>query len=62
MESAPDPMILNLGMTKIKLAKEEDNADQYTFVEKRRAALERYLNRTAQHPSLRVDPDFRYRQ
>ena len=55
-------MILNLGMTKIKLAKEEDNADQYTFVEKRRAALERYLNRTAQHPSLRVDPDFRYRQ
>jgi len=54
---APDKSIV--GMTKIKLAKEEDNADQYTFVEKRRAALERYLNRTAQHPSLRVDPDFR---
>eukprot|EP00088_Acartia_fossae_P007330 TRINITY_DN13434_c0_g1_i1.p1 TRINITY_DN13434_c0_g1~~TRINITY_DN13434_c0_g1_i1.p1 ORF type:complete len:569 (+),score=186.17 TRINITY_DN13434_c0_g1_i1:40-1746(+) len=54
---APDKSVL--GMTKIKLAKEEDNADQYTFVEKRRAALERYLNRTAQHPSLRVDPDFR---
>ena len=30
------------------------------FVEKRRAALERYLNRTASHPNLRVDPDFRY--
>ena len=29
------------------------------FVEKRRAALERYLNRTASHPNLRVDPDFR---
>ena len=29
------------------------------FVEKRRAALERYLNRTGCHPSLRVDPDFR---
>ena len=29
------------------------------FVEKRRAALERYLNRTAGHPNLRVDPDFR---
>jgi len=54
---APDKSIV--GMTKIKLAKEEDNADQYTFVEKRRAALERYLNRTAHHPSLRVDPDFR---
>lgn len=54
---APDKSVV--GMTKIKLAKEEDNADQYTFVEKRRAALERYLNRTAQHQSLRVDPDFR---
>ena len=29
------------------------------FVEKRRASLERYLNRTAGHPNLRVDPDFR---
>ena len=29
------------------------------FVEKRRASLERYLNRTASHPNLRVDPDFR---
>jgi sorting nexin-1/2 len=30
------------------------------FVEKRRASLERYLNRTASHQNLRVDPDFRY--
>ena len=30
------------------------------FVERRRASLERYLNRTAGHPNLRVDPDFRY--
>ena len=29
------------------------------FVERRRSALERYLNRTAQHPILRMDPDFR---
>ena len=29
------------------------------FVEKRRAALERFLNRTACHSSLRTDPDFR---
>ncbi len=28
-------------------------------MERRRAALERYLNRTAAHPSLRTDPDFR---
>ena len=29
------------------------------FVERRRAALERYLNRTATYSSLRTDPDFR---
>ncbi|XP_071450479.1 sorting nexin-2-like [Hetaerina americana] len=29
------------------------------FVERRRAALERYLRRTANHPILRVDPDVR---
>ncbi len=31
----------------------------FQFVERRRAALERYMNRTAAHPSLRTDPDFR---
>jgi len=54
---APDKSVI--GMTKIKMSKEEDNSDQSDFVEKRRAALERYLNRTASHQSLRVDPDFR---
>lgn len=29
------------------------------FVERRRAALERFLARTASHPSLRTDPDLR---
>ena len=29
------------------------------FLERRRHALERFLNRTAAHPSLRTDPDFR---
>merc|ERR1712241_853298 len=38
---------------------EGENATQSEFVEKRRASLERYLNRTAGHPNLRVDPDFR---
>merc|ERR1719495_965359 len=54
---APDKSVI--GMTKIKMSKEDESSDQSDFVEKRRAALERYLNRTANHPSLRVDPDFR---
>ena len=29
------------------------------FIERRRAALERFLNRTAAHSVLRMDPDFR---
>lgn len=53
----PDKSVL--GMTKVKMSKEEDASSQSEFVEKRRAALERYLNRTASHPNLRVDPDFR---
>ena len=29
------------------------------FIQRRRAALERFLNRSAAHPVLRMDPDFR---
>lgn len=29
------------------------------FIERRRAALERYVRRTAEHPVLVLDPDFR---
>jgi len=54
---APDKSVL--GMTKVKMSKEDEDAGHSEFVEKRRAALERYLNRTAGHPNLRVDPDFR---
>merc|ERR1711892_339563 len=54
---APDKSVL--GMTKVKMSKEDENSSQSDFVEKRRASLERYLNRTASHPNLRVDPDFR---
>merc|ERR1712013_647046 len=54
---APDKSVI--GMTKVKMSKEDEDAAQSEFVEKRRAALERYLNRTAGHPNLRVDPDFR---
>ena len=42
------------------MSKEDEDAGHSEFVEKRRAALERYLNRTAGHPNLRVDPDFRW--
>jgi len=57
---APDKSLV--GMTKVKMSKEattETAAQQDEFVEKRRAALERFLNRTAAHASLRTDPDFR---
>jgi len=54
---APDKSVF--AMTKVKMSKEDETASQSDFVEKRRAALERYLNRTGSHPSLRVDPDFR---
>jgi len=54
---APDKSVI--GMTKVKMSKEDEASNQSEFVEKRRAALERYLNRTASHPNLRVDPDFR---
>lgn len=42
-----------------KLTKEEDMASNNEFLERRKCALERFLNRIAQHPVLRTDPDFR---
>ena len=53
----PDKSVV--GMTKVKMSKEEDKTDQSEFIERRRAALERFLNRTAEHPTLLGDPDFR---
>lgn len=46
-------------MTKIKMSNQAEQGSSAEFVEKRRASLERYLNRTASHPILGVDPDFR---
>lgn len=55
---APDKSVV--GMTKVKMSKDSGEAvSQDEFVERRRAALERFLNRTAGHSSLRTDPDFR---
>ncbi|KAJ8304241.1 hypothetical protein KUTeg_017824 [Tegillarca granosa] len=53
----PAPEKSVIGMTKVKISKEESGSSE--FIERRRAALERYLNRTASHPTLRIDPDFR---
>lgn len=38
---------------------QEQGSSGGDFVEKRRSSLERYLRRTAAHPVLSVDPDFR---
>lgn len=53
---APDKSVV--GMTKVKMTKDGDEI-QDEFVERRRAALERFMNRTAAHPILKTDPDFR---
>ena len=44
------------GMTTIKFSKSEEN--NAVFLERRQAALQRYLNRMAKHPVLRKDADF----
>jgi len=54
---APEKSIV--GMTLVKMSKSEEEAASIDFVEKRRAALERYLNRTARHRTLVNDSDFR---
>ena len=49
-----------IGTTKVKMGSQpEQEGKMPEFVERRRAALERYLNRTATHPIFQVDPDFR---
>uniref|UniRef100_A0A6Q2YWZ3 Sorting nexin-2 n=1 Tax=Esox lucius TaxID=8010 RepID=A0A6Q2YWZ3_ESOLU len=53
----PPPEKSIMGMTKVKVGKEDNSSAE--FVEKRRAALERYLQRVVCHPSLLQDPDVR---
>lgn len=56
----PAPEKSVIGTTKIKMSNQNDQQSLTgDFVEKRRAALERYMKRTAAHPVLCVDPDFR---
>lgn len=53
-------MSVTTGMAKTKFSKEEKSqgGKSLDFIERRRSALERYLNRTARHPVLRKDGAF----
>lgn len=58
----PAPSKNILGATKVKMGSQQ-NAESGTnngqeWVENRRASLERFLNRTAAHPTLRLDENF----
>ncbi|XP_066978715.1 sorting nexin-2 isoform X14 [Macrobrachium rosenbergii] len=56
----PAPEKSAIGTTKIKLGSDKTaESGSQDFIEKRRASLERYMNRTGAHPTLRADPDFR---
>lgn len=50
-----------VGMTKVKMSNQQESGSTNgnDFIERRRSALERYLKRTADHPVLVLDPDFR---
>lgn len=54
----PEPEKDMLGTTKVKMTKENEGGPN-DFLEKRKFSLERFLNRIAQHKTLRDDPDFR---
>lgn len=47
-----------MGMAKVKMSK-DDQSQPIDFIGKRRAALERFLNRLGKHKTFRFDPDFR---
>jgi len=50
-----------IGTTKVKMSPQQSESNPNSgmeWIEIRRAALERFLNRTAQHRVLRIDPDF----
>jgi len=53
----PAPEKSAMGAMGVKLSKEDTTSQD--FVERRRASLERFLNRTAAHSILKMDPDFR---
>ncbi|KRT81098.1 hypothetical protein AMK59_6203, partial [Oryctes borbonicus] len=56
---APEKSVIGNAKVKMSSQPEGGTVNGNDFVERRRAALERYLKRTAQHPVLVLDPDFR---
>uniref|UniRef100_A0A1B6FV78 Sorting nexin-2 n=1 Tax=Cuerna arida TaxID=1464854 RepID=A0A1B6FV78_9HEMI len=55
----PAPEKNVMGTTKVKMSGQNEQSSSSEFLEQRRAALERYLVRTAAHPTFKMDPDFR---
>ncbi|KAL0278111.1 UNVERIFIED_CONTAM: hypothetical protein PYX00_000021 [Menopon gallinae] len=55
----PAPEKNVMGTTKVKISNQGEHGVASEFIEKRRAALERFMARTAAHPILSADPDFR---
>lgn len=53
----PAPEKDMIGTAKVKMSK--DDTTPIDFIGKRRAALERFLNRLGKHKTFRYDPDFR---
>lgn len=53
----PAPEKNVVGMTLVKISKTEEEATNIDFVEKRRAALERYMNRLVRHAPIVNDQD-----
>ena len=54
----PAPEKDMIGMAKVKMSNKEDSSPT-DFIEKRRASLERFLNRLAKNKAFKYDPDFR---
>ncbi|CAG0917468.1 unnamed protein product [Notodromas monacha] len=62
----PAPEKNALGTTKVKMSNDMSpqsstppTGGSVEFIERRRASLERFINRTAEHLTFRADPDFR---
>lgn len=55
----PAPEKNAMATLQAKMTKDEDISSHNEFLERRKCALERFLNRIGQHPVLRTDPDFR---
>lgn len=53
----PPPEKSVVGSTRIKMSKEDQSSAE--FIGRRRASLERFMNRLGKHPVLRTDIDFR---